>query len=48
MLVKEGENGSRRVAGLKLRRKWMCKKIMVCAFFVCLQSVIENQLEVRG
>jgi hypothetical protein len=32
----EGENGAGRVAVLELAGKWMCKKVVLCAFFVGL------------
>jgi hypothetical protein len=46
LLVKDGENGARRVARLKLGSEWMFKEVFLCAFFVCFQGIIENQLEV--
>jgi len=41
LLVKHGENGSGRTAGLELGGKWMGKKIFLCVFLVRLQSIIE-------
>jgi hypothetical protein len=46
LLVKHGENGSGRTAGLELGGEWMGKKIFVCLFLVRLQGIIEDQLEI--
>ena len=46
--LKDGENGDRRVAGLKLGGEWMYKEISLCLFFVCFQGIIEYELEVGG
>ena len=37
-----------RVTGLKLGGKWVGEKILLRAFFVYFQGIIENKLEVRG
>ena len=42
LLMKDGENGAGRVAGLELGGEWVCKKILLCAFFVFFQGIIEN------
>ena len=42
LLVNDSENGAERVAVLELCDKWMGKKIVLCAFFVGLQGIIEN------
>jgi hypothetical protein len=42
LLMNEGKNGGGRVASLKLGDKWVCKKIALRPFFVCLQGIIEN------
>jgi len=46
LLVKHGENGSGRTAGLELGGEWMGKKIILCVFLVRFQGTIEDQLEV--
>jgi hypothetical protein len=48
LLVNDSENGIERVAVLELGGKWMREKIALCAFFVGLQGIIENQLEIGG
>ena len=48
LLMSDGENGVERVAVLELGDKWMGKKIALCAFFVGLQGIVENQLEIGG
>jgi len=47
-MLKYGENGARRLAGLELRREWMRKQIVLCVFFVGFQGVVENKLKVGG
>jgi len=42
LLMSDSENGGERVAVLELGDKWMGKKIVLCAFFVGLQGIIEN------
>jgi hypothetical protein len=42
LLMNDGENGAGRIARLELGRKWMCKKIVLGAFFVPLQGIIED------
>ena len=48
LLLKYGENGARRMAGLELSCEWMGKKIDFCLLFVGFQGIIENKLEVGG
>ena len=42
LLVNEGENGAGRGTVLELSDKWMRKKIVLGAFFVGLQGIVEN------
>jgi hypothetical protein len=42
LLMNNSENGGESVAVLELGDKWMGQKVALCAFFVCLQGVIEN------
>jgi hypothetical protein len=46
LLLKECENGAGSVAGLELGGKRMGKQILLCAFFVCFQGIIEDELEI--
>ena len=48
LLLKDGENGGWRVAGLKLSGEWMGEEISLCLFFVHFQGIIEYELEVGG
>ena len=48
LLLKDVENAARRVAALKLGSERVGEKIVLCAFFVGFQGIIENKLEVRG
>ena len=48
MLLKYGEDGARRLAGLELRREWMRKQIVLCVLFVGFQGVVENKFKVEG
>jgi hypothetical protein len=48
LLLKDGENGGWRVAGLKLGGEWMGEEISLCLFFVRFQCIIEYELEVGG
>jgi hypothetical protein len=41
LLLKNSNNGSRRVAGLHLRGEWMSTQILPCAFFVRIQGIIK-------
>jgi hypothetical protein len=46
--VKDGENGTGRIAILELGGEGMCKKVVFCALLVCIQSVVDDLLEVGG
>jgi hypothetical protein len=46
LLLKDVENATRRVAVLELGSEWVGEKIVLCAFFVRIQGIIENKLEV--
>jgi hypothetical protein len=46
LLLKHGENAARRIAGLEPVSEWVLKEILLCAFLVCFQGVVENYLEV--
>ena len=46
--MKDGENCAGRVAFLELGGEWMGKKVLLCAFFVCFQGIIEDELEIGG
>ena len=45
--MKYGKNGAGRVAALELDSEWMRAQILPRAGFVCVQGIIEYQLEVR-
>jgi hypothetical protein len=42
LLLKDGENGAWRVAGLELGGEWMRKQIVFGAFFVRFQCIIDD------
>jgi hypothetical protein len=46
--MNEGENGAGRGTVLELDDKWMRKEIVLGTFFVGLQGIVENQLEIGG
>ncbi len=48
MLLKDVENAARGVAALELGSEWVGEKILLRAFFICFQGIIENKLEVGG
>jgi hypothetical protein len=48
LFLKDSENRIGGITGLELRGEWMCKKVVLCTFFICFQGVIEDLLEVRG
>jgi len=48
LLFEHGENVVRRVACLELGDEWMCCEVILCAFLVCFEGIIENELEVGG
>jgi hypothetical protein len=48
LLSKDVENAARGVAVLELASEWVGEKILLCAFFVGFQGMIENKLKVGG
>jgi hypothetical protein len=46
LLLKHGENATRRRAGLESVCEWVLKEILLCALLVRFQGIIENWLEV--
>jgi hypothetical protein len=46
LLLEHGENTTRRIAGLEPVGEWVIKEILLCAFFVRFQGIVENWLEV--
>ena len=46
LLLKDIENAAGRVAGFEPVSEWVGENIVLCALFVCLQGITENQLEV--
>jgi hypothetical protein len=48
LLLKDVENVARRLAELELGSEWVGEKIVLCAFFVRFQGMIENKLKVGG
>ena len=48
LLMNEGENGAGRGTVLELGGKWMGKEIVLGTFFVGLQGIVENKLEIGG
>ena len=42
LLLKHGENGSGRVAGLELGCEGVCEEVLLCMFFVRFQGIIED------
>ena len=46
LLINEGENVAGRVAVLEPGEKWVGEEILPCAFFIGLQGIVENQLEI--
>jgi hypothetical protein len=47
LLLEDGENRAGRIARLELGGERMCKQLVLGAFLVLVQGVIEDQLEVR-
>jgi hypothetical protein len=45
LLMEPEKNFTRRVAGLELSGEWMCKKILLCVPFICVQGIAHYQLE---
>jgi hypothetical protein len=48
LLLNEGENVAGRGTVLELSDKWMGKEIVLGTFFVGVQGIVENQLEIGG
>ena len=48
LLLKHGENAASRIAGFELVSERVDERILLGTFFVRLQSIIENELEVGG
>jgi hypothetical protein len=46
LLLKDGEDGGGRIAGLELGGEWMCKQVLLRAFFVRIQGTIDDLLEI--
>ena len=46
LLLKHGENGAGRLAGLELGCERMGKKVLLCLLFVGFQGITESELEV--
>jgi hypothetical protein len=46
--VKDGENGTGRIARLELGGEWMCKEVVLRTFLVFVQCVVDDKLEVGG
>ena len=42
LLLKHGENAARRIASLEPISEWVLKKVLLCAFLVRFQGIIEN------
>jgi hypothetical protein len=42
LLLKHGENAARRIAGLEPASEWVLKEIVLCAFLVRFQGIVEN------
>jgi hypothetical protein len=47
LLLKHDENAAGRNAGFEPVSEWVRGKIVLCAFLVRSQGIIENQLEVE-
>ena len=48
LLMNEGENGAGRGTILELDGKWVGKDIVLGTFFVGVQGIVENPLEIGG
>ena len=46
--MKHDKNAASRITGFELVSKWVREKIVLCASFVRIQGIIENQLEAGG
>ena len=47
MLLKDGKDGTGRIARLELGSERMCKQIALGVFLVFVQGIIDDKLEVR-
>jgi len=47
LLLKYEENIAWRVAGLELSDEWVSKKVVLRVFFVCVQGIVKDKLEVE-
>jgi hypothetical protein len=45
LLSKHGNDGSGGVTGLEPDGEWMCEKIVLCAFSVCVQGIADYYLK---
>ena len=48
LLSKYGKDGSGGVTGLEADGEWMCEKIVLCAFSVCVQGIADYYLKFGG
>ena len=46
--MKNGKNVAGRIARLQLGCEGMCNQVVPCALLVFIQSIIDDELEVRG
>ena len=46
--MKDGDNGTGRIARLELGSEWMCKQVVLSPLLVFVQSIIDDELEVRA
>jgi hypothetical protein len=42
LILKQGENAARRIAGLKTASEWVLKEILLCANVVRFQRIVKN------
>jgi hypothetical protein len=47
LLLEDVKNAARRVAVFELGSEWVREKVLLCAFFVRFQGIIEDYLKVR-
>jgi hypothetical protein len=45
LLLKERDNGTRRVIGLEAGGERMSKQIVLCTLFIGVQGIVDNELE---
>ena len=46
--MKDCDNGTGRIARLELGSEWMCKQVVLSSLLVFVQSIIDDELEVRA